>query len=317
MTLALQLVTYNSSVYLPFLFDSLAQQTDQDWTLFILDNSNREERGKTRSLVETYDKRLSIRYEESAKNIGFAGGHQRLFTEHDAELIQLVNPDVILDPDSIATLRRAFESWEELGSATGAIFRWEWKGGQPNKTQDVDSLGLHVAPSGKVTDLTGGQDGSVPDEMRQVFGVSGCLPMVRRAAVEQASCDGHLFDPLYVIYKEDVDLAYRLYAGGWIAALVPQAKAYHYRAFKPSWLHRDASRFLQFYSYRNHLWNTIVYTSWREGLLRSWALVPFELAKFFFLLAFHPSIVRDTIRDTRQHWAHLINKRMFYAHTNR
>ncbi|HBU27629.1 TPA: hypothetical protein DEB00_00755 [Candidatus Uhrbacteria bacterium] len=312
MTLALQLVTYNSAAYLPFLFDSLIGQTDCDWVLYILDNSQGEERERIRLIVEQYSQRLPTRLEESPDNCGFAGGHQRLFTRHDADLVQLVNPDTILSASYIEVLRQAFEAWEELGSAAGIILRWDWKEGTPCLSDLIDSLGLSVSASGKVFDVVNGEN-VTPDAMRQVFGVSGCLPMVRREAVERASCDGRLFDPSYVVYKEDVDLAYRLYADGWISALVPEAVAHHRRAFRLSLLHRDASRFVQFYSYRNHLWNLIVYTSVWEGIRRSWALIPFELSKLAFLLVFHPSIVRDTIRDTKHAWPILLKKRAFYV----
>ena len=314
MTLALQLVTYNSSAYVPFLFATLVGQTDRDWTLFVLDNSTGEERVKTRALVDQYQDKLPIRYEEASENCGFAGGHQRLFTRHDADLVQLVNPDVLLDPEYVERMRAVLAQYEEVGSAQGLVRRWEWQDGEPVRQDQVDTLGLEVRLTGQVVDVNAGnQDMVAPEGLTSVFGVSGCLPMYRRQAVEESSLDGQLFDPSYVVYKEDVDLAFRLDAGGWSSVIVPWAHAYHKRTFRPSWSLGRASRFTQYYSYRNHLWNLISHVSTRELLLRSWAVVPYELAKLAYMLLRDPLLVRDMIRDTAAYWPVLTQRRAFYA----
>lgn len=313
MTLALQLVTYNSAAYLPFLFASLAEQQDRDWVLYVLDNSEEEGRKAVRELVDYYQGQLPIRYEESEINSGFAGGHQQLFTRHDADLVQLLNPDTILSPDYIKTMRVVFENQPELGSAHGLIKRWRLEAEEPRLLQTIDTLGLVVHPSGKVTEAGSGTERNVPMTALNTFGVSGCLPMYRRQAVEESSHDARLFDPAYVVYKEDIDLAYRLDSGGWSSAVIPWTTAYHERAFQSFASRAKMSRFTEYHSYRNHLWNLITHYGWYDLARRSWALVPFELAKLGYMLVFDWTIVRDTIRDTREAWPELMSKRAFYA----
>ena len=110
MTLVLQLVPYNDSATLPFLLDSLVEQTDRDWTLYVLDNSDdANERARTDEIIECYRDRLPIVTVANDRNIGFASGHQYLLEQHRAELVALLNPDAILIPTWIAGLRTHLE----------------------------------------------------------------------------------------------------------------------------------------------------------------------------------------------------------------
>ena len=98
MKLVLQLLTYNSSKFLPHLFESLDKQTDKDWQFLILDSgSTNEERQKTRVIIDSYREQINLDYQEG-ENKGFSGGHQELWQTHDTELVLLVNHDVILTP---------------------------------------------------------------------------------------------------------------------------------------------------------------------------------------------------------------------------
>jgi GT2 family glycosyltransferase len=160
-------------------------------------------------------------------------------------------------------------------------------------TSTVDSLGLTVAPWQAVTDIGAGHRFLASDypsgSIHTVFGVSGCLPMYRRGAVGT-----QLFDPSYVFYKEDVDLAYRLRRAGHLAATVADARAWHLRSLKPGLAGRgrDAAGYRRlFYSYRNHLRNLHRNLTWRDWLVYGWCILPYELAKAAFLLLTQPSII--------------------------
>ncbi len=291
MEVALQLVTHNSSAFLPFLFESLKAQTDMDWRLWILDcGSSEAERVLVRELVCALLCDLSVEYEEG-ENIGFAGGHDLLFHKHHAPAVLLVNPDVILMPEYIATIREALSAHPRVGAVTGRINRWEFdEHRQPRFLEAIDSFGLLRTRSHKVYDRTTLDD-------RPAFGVSGCLPFYRRAAIEQSSHDGHLFDPTYFMYKEDVDVAYRLHRALWQTLCLPKAVAYHHRDFRASALHYGVSVQAQQLSYRNHWLNLLTHLSFKDWLRDGIAIIPFELAKAAYLLVTHPSILFKTLRE--------------------
>lgn len=311
MTLALQLLSYNGAKYIPVVLDSLRQQTDRDWKLFILENSTiPEEKKKATDFIRSYSD-LPIVFEDSKTNLGFSGGHQHLFEKHDAELVFLINQDVILNPDYIRFLRTYLETHPDVGAVAGKILRWDWDGnGKPEKSDVIDSLGLGCASSQKVFDLaTGMSDTLTSTDPIHVFGVSGCLPMYRRQAILDSSHDGKLFDSMYGSYKEDVDLAYRLFHRGWNAIVLPDAIAYHQRSFRKSLLHVKVSATSQFLSYRNHWWNLVTHISGKEFLKNAWAIIPFEVAKMGFYLVKNPSVLFRTWKETKAHWPQLMEKR--------
>ena len=316
MTLALQLPLYNGSRYLPILFASLQQQTNQDWECFVVEDSlDANERLQAERFFESHPN-PRFHFFVSKENRGFSGGHQFLFEQHQADLIFLINQDTFFEPDFIEQIRRYMETHPDIGAATGKILRWHFAAdGSPEKTSFIDSLGLVCKPSQKVMDRqTGKEDGENAHEPEEVFGVSGCLPFYKRSAVLQTSHNGQLFDPAYHSYKEDVDLAYRLRAGGWKSVVLPWVIAYHERTFQQSLLHKDQSYRVQFQSYRNHWWNLLTHLTWKDWLKNAWAILPFEMAKIGFFLFWKrtPSVLWKTWQETKTYWPTIQQKRLFW-----
>lgn len=295
MEVALQLVTHNSSRFLPFLFASLKAQTDKNWRLWILDcGSSEAERACTCELIEVLSGDVVVEYQEGA-NIGFAGGHDALFHQHSADAVLLVNPDIILTPTYIATVRQAMETHHAVGAICGLIRRWAFnERGEPTLLPTIDSFGMARTKAHKVYDRT------VLDD-RPAFGASGCLPFYRREAIISTCSDGHLFDPRYFMYKEDVDLAYRLQKGNWRTLCLPEALAYHHRDFKASAFHLGVGLQAQQLSYRNHWRNLLTHLTVKDWLRDGLAILPFELAKATYLLLTHPSILIKTLRELRRY----------------
>lgn len=315
-TLALQLTCYNGSRYLPYLFASLAKQTDKDWHLYVLDNGSRpEEAIDIKRAVEACG--LPHTFFRVEETLNFAGGHNFLMTKHDAELVQLLNDDAFLEPTYLATVRTYMHEYGACGAASGRIFRWDFDArneANGGRTDVIDSFGLERKPSGKVLDRFRGKtlaEVNAGAGVEQVFGLSGCLPMYRRKAVIGTSPDGTLFDATFVSYKEDVETAYRLEKAGWTCVLVHNAVAYHRRSFSVG-SHAEQSEQVQRQSYRNHLWIILMHWSLRRWMLQSWALKPFELAKAAYWLKTRPSVFFGAWRETRSEWKNLMRKRAFY-----
>ena len=62
------------------------------------------------------------------------------------------------------------------------------------------------------------------------MGPSGCAGLFRMSALRDIKMQDSYFDPIYFMYKEDIDLAYRLFLAGWQVQLVWKARAYHDRS---------------------------------------------------------------------------------------
>jgi len=293
-TLVLQLLTFRQAETLPPLFASLKNQTDKDWKLLVLDNgSSPEVREKQATAIKEAAPDFPSEFFFSDKNLGFSGGHEFLYEKNNADYVMLVNDDVILEPDYIARLRKFLDENEKVGAVTGAILRWNFlDSGSVKKTEIIDSLGLGKNHAHKVFDLGAGKTFGPSSTPVKVFGVSGCLPIYRRRAIGV-----ELFDPAYVNYKEDVDVAYRLKKNGWLAMMIPEAKAFHKRSFQPFASRKNISVELEFLSYRNHWRNLRKHLSFLDWLRDGWAIIPFETAKFFYFLFTHPSVIWRTLND--------------------
>jgi hypothetical protein len=318
MKLNLQLSCYNGARYLPFLFRSLAAQTDKDWHLYLLDNASTiEEADAIRAAVNTSG--LPITLARVELNIGFAGAHNMLFGLHRADLVQLLNDDAILEPRYLEICRKYLLWHAECAAVSGAVFRWDFDRRDESgdgKTEIIDTLGLETSVAGRVVDIGAGQSAIrnpqsvIPTDPTPVFGVSGCLPMYRVSAVRAASMDGVLFDRSFISYKEDVDLAYRLTAAGFTAMTLPLAVAYHRRSSGVGVKHAPRPE-AAYNSFRNHLWIVIAHTPARALLWSRIGVIPFELAKICYWLVKYPKFVRQAFRETVAQWPTLMCKRAF------
>ena len=312
--LALQLTCYNGSRYLPYLFASLSAQTLKDWTLYVLDNgSSDDERAAINAAVDAAG--FSIEFERVDETLNFANGHNHLFAKHDAEFVQLLNDDAMLEPTYLQEVVAFMDAHPSYASASGRIFRWDFDSADSptmGKTDVIDSLGLERFPSGKVADRFRGVPLVKISErdlgVRNVFGVSGCSPVYRRTAVLASSPDAMLFDPSFVSYKEDVEIAYRFAAVGMRSAIVHSAVAYHRRTFTRN-AHAQQTAAVQLQSYRNHLWILFIHWSMRDVLKRAWALLPFEFAKLCYWFFRRPAVAIDAWKQTRHEWGNILRKR--------
>lgn len=313
-SLALQLTCYNGARYLPFLFASLEAQTKKDWTLYVLDNgSSKEEADAIAAVVKNAS--FPIIFERVQETLNFARGHNHLFQKHTAELVQLLNDDAILEPTYLEEVYQTMIAHPSCGSASGRVFQWDFDlANTPSqgKTDRIDTLGLEVLKTGMVRERFFGVPLARISEKQlretRVFGVSGCLPMVRRSLVRKATGGDLLFDPSFVSYKEDVLLAYQLAHSGATSLIAHSAVAYHKRSFAKR-NHAKQPYEQQMRSYRNHLWILMTMWSVRDFFVRAWAWIPFECAKAVYFAINRPQVLLDAWGQTVHEWGNLLSKR--------
>ncbi len=322
-SLALQLSCYNGARYLPFLFSSLRAQTLQGWRLVMLDNASIDDEAR---LIQDAVSNAGFPIELSRveKNIGFAGAHNFLFEKHktESDFVALLNDDAMLEPAYLEKLVTAFAANPKLASVSGIVYRWDFdRRDEPTqgKTNIIDTLGLHISATGAVSDIGAGKPApssftfslhhSITPSL-PLAGVSGCLPCYRVQALRQVSLTDTLFDPTFVIYKEDVELAFRLRAAGYLAATVPEAVAYHRRSLGPGVKHTPDPQ-AGYRSYLNHLWMHLMHTRMRDLVGSRCLLLPYETLKGFYWLTRKPQFVFQALRDTKAQWKYLMKNRAF------
>lgn len=313
------ILTWNGEKYLADLFSSFDQQTLRS-TIRIIDNGSTD--GSVAFIHARASQSLVAR---NVKNLGFAGGHNQLFTfsfEHlkDEDLantgILLVNQDMVLDRTLVEELAKALEADPSLAAVQPKIYRAFRNADEVfdgTKSDVLDTTGLVLQRSWRFEDRGAGEiDHGQYDMKRDLIGACGALVMFRASALKEVMTNGEVFDGDFFAYREDCDLALRLKRAGWQTAFIPSAKAWHYRgmfgAQKRSWLERLRDRqgrspFLAALAQRNQLLMLIKNLPCGE-VLRSGPFIVFHevtrlLYSFFFeketrklLLRFIPFALR-------------------------
>jgi GT2 family glycosyltransferase len=181
-----------------------------------------------------------IKIIESQKNVGFAKGHNAILAESEADFYACLNIDMVFDQNFISELVKSIDEKPVYGAAGGKIKFWDFatfeKGSaSKGKTNFIDTVGLKILKSHRFEDIGQGEmDYGQFDKSREIFGVSGAAVLYRRKSLEDVSFindneEKEYFDESMFMYKEDVDLAYRLQWAGWKTNYNPKAIAYHDR----------------------------------------------------------------------------------------
>lgn len=288
-------VVYNSRRFLPLVFASIFAQTHKDLEVFAVINASTD--GSKEYLMENFSQVSLI---DPGKNIGFAAGNNLGIKKSSGELIQLVNPDLILEPTYVEEMVKAFED-PQTAAATGKLLRFDFENNL--KTKIIDSTGITMSKSGRAKDR--GQleiDHGQYDKLNDVFGVSGAGPMYRRSAVEKIKyCENgncEYFDEDFGSYWEDVDLSWRLNQAGFKNMFNPKAIAFHGRtagqsqggymhAFHYIIHHSKLNPNIRRLNYKNHILMYLKNSSFIHPLF-----ILREIAMFGYILVFETSTLK-------------------------
>ncbi len=235
------LLTCNSEKYIKPCLDSLMAQDYENVEVVVLDNHSQD--SSVEVIKSHYD---DVRIIESEVNHGFGKGHNIIINETDGDFYACLNIDMIFEPNFISSLVKAVDEKPVYGAAGGKLKRWDFKGYQEDagvvremgKTNFIDSVGIRMLKNHRFEDIGQGEvDYGQYDEVKDLFGLSGAAVMYRRKALEDVAFvndDGakEYFDEAMFMYKEDIDLAYRLQWAGWKAHFTPSSVAYHDRTVK-------------------------------------------------------------------------------------
>lgn len=209
-TVYVGIVTYNSVHDLPGCFASLRAQTYPTVRITVLDNQSTDE---SVPWVRSHAPDAAIL--ESGENLGFGRGHNailRALKLHDGDFYLPLNPDAQLEPDYIARLVEASAAhgagWligklllaNDDGSLTGLIYS---AGQGIRRDGHVINVGQQLA-----------DDGSF-DESREIMLASGAAMLLRAELIRDLAPSGDLFEPVFFMYGEDIDLGWRARLAGW------------------------------------------------------------------------------------------------------
>ncbi len=191
---------------------------------------------------------------------------------------QLVNPDLIMEPDYLEKMVEAMEADESVGAATGKLYKIlneDTRGilvSHKDSPCVIDTTGVVISKSGRARDR--GQyeeDKGQYDGLTEVDAVSAASAMYRaetlsniKYQISNIKIENEYFDPDFHSYWEDVDLSWRMKNAGWKNIFVPEAVAYHGRTAGSSKggykdilgfikHHKKLSPFVRQLNYKNHI----------------------------------------------------------------
>jgi len=308
--ISINIVAYNGMKYLPHCLASIKSQTCTDYEVIIVDNNSQDE-----CLSYIRENYPEFKIVEKKENIGFAKGHNVAIEQNKSEYILCLNQDIILEPDFLENIVDFLDKNLSAGAVTGKLCYWDFENNK--KTNQIDSLGLQIHKTFKVSDIAQGKSDAIEfDQNIEIFGVSGAAPIYRRSALESIKTNSgdsvEYFDEDFFMYKEDVDLAFRLRGAGWQSFMVATAKAFHDRSIKSAEKliknRRERSFLGNYYSYRNHLFVLLKNLNLTTFLLYSPYIISYEMAKFGYILLFEHKTLPSAL-DFFKNFAKIWNKR--------
>lgn len=259
---ALVQMVYNGMRYIPQSFAAMVGQTYADIEIVAVINGNHD--GSKEYIQEHFPQVTIIDPDE---NLRFVRGHNLVFSKVEAEFYQLVNQDLVLEPEYVANMVRAFEN-PNVGAANGKIYQYDFS--QNTKSNMLDTTGITVSRSGRGRSRGQHQiDSGQFDTQLDLISVDGAACMYRKSALESVKYireDGKVeyYDLDFEMYWEDVDLGWRMVNAGWKCRFVPESIGYHGRTAAASpkgysrvWSfimhHRNIPGWILEYNYKNHI----------------------------------------------------------------
>ena len=241
-------VNYNTGEWLEACIDSLLSST-YPVRICIVDNAS------TDSSVDRISNRLhastGIELVRNKENVGFTRANNQALQNDPAEFFVLINPDCVVETDTIGKVVAARKHHRDIGlasclikNADGTIqktcrrkFPTPWSG-------MVRTLGINSLFPERFEDFDYG-DKELTEELEYVEAVSGAFMVARGSAVETV---GYL-DEGYFMHCEDLDWCKRFWDAGFKVAFVPDAFVTHKkgasgRSLRVNWyLHQGMLRF--------------------------------------------------------------------------
>ncbi len=194
--------------------------------VYVVDN--RSDDGTVEMVRQRFPQATLIANEE---NLGFARANNLALSRASGETLLLLNPDTLVQEDTIGTMLRFFRENEDVGMAGCKIIK-------PDGSLEAASRRSFPSPWVSFTKLSGlstlfprsplfaryNLTYLSEDESYEVDAISGSFMMLRREVYDTI---GGL-DESYFMYGEDLDWCFRTQRAGWKLYYVHSTKIIHY-----------------------------------------------------------------------------------------
>jgi GT2 family glycosyltransferase len=226
-TISIIIVSYNTKEYLKKCLDSIFTTTTLPFEVIVVDNASLD--GSAQFVKNEFRKVILV---ENLENYGFSKANNQGIKKSKGKYVLFLNPDTILEKDTISSMVKFMEERDDCGAATckvvlesGVIDDASHRGFPTPWNSFSHFLGL--AKLFPKTKLFGGYNMGWKSlqTIHEIDALAGAFMIVRRNAGEEVGW----WDEDFFFYGEDIDFCYRLKEKKWKIYYVPMCKVLHYK----------------------------------------------------------------------------------------
>lgn len=231
--LSVVIVNYNVKYFLEQALRSVEKAVeDMDAEVWVVDNNSVDG-----SVAMVQEKFPWVKVLANKDNVGFSRANNQAIRESNSEYVLLLNPDTVLQEDSLLKCVAYMDARSEVGALGVRMIDGKGKF-LPESKRGLPSPAVALY---KMTGLSGLFPKSrifgryhlkylSEHETHDVDVLSGAFMMMRSSALDQVG----LLDEDYFMYGEDVDLSYRITLGGYKNVYFAGTTIIHYKGRVPS-----------------------------------------------------------------------------------
>ena len=278
---SINIITFNAQDLIKKCLEAILAQAYSNIEILIIDNASTD---KTIEVIRKtgIDYNFNFHTISNKENLGFAVGQNMGIKNSKGDYVLVLGQDVLIDKNFIRNTVETIEVNEKIGSVQGKLYKitknmWEAKPPTYSPlTEDlasllIDTTGLLMFKNRRIVNRGQGERDENQYSRGEIFGVDGAAALYRRKALEDTklpvlrgatpkSDEFEYFDEDFFMYKEDVDLAWRLKLYNWKAIFEPNAIGYHLRGagekavtsyLKVARERKKIKSFAKYYSFKN------------------------------------------------------------------
>ncbi|MFO8058274.1 MAG: glycosyltransferase family 2 protein, partial [bacterium] len=203
---------YNGEDLLPDCLDSLYRQTRPPERVTVVDNGSTDRSGQI-----IRDHPMRSRLLPLPENRGFAAAVNLGIKESDADVVALLNNDMVCDPRWIEFGEKALQDKPQASMAASLILK--------STDRDLaDSAGDTYPPQARPAHIAHGKRAAAFEhDCLEVLSPCAGAAFYRKTMFDDTGC----FEESFFAYLEDVDLGLRARSKGHLCLLTPRAVTYH------------------------------------------------------------------------------------------
>ena len=212
-------LNYNAGKLLIDCVDSLIKSAYNNLEIIVVDNISSDN-----SHIECKKKFSEIKLNENKTNLGYCGGNNTGIREAKGKFIMILNPDTIVEPNSIKELVCAYEK-----NGDGL---YQPKILSLNEKDVIQSTGnmIHTFGFGFARDK-GIKNSEQQEKIEKIGYASGTCLFTSKKIFEKVG----LLDEFLFLYHDDLDFGWRAAQIGIDSYYIPKSKIYHVESYSLKW----------------------------------------------------------------------------------